>query len=194
MSQKESNSSKSRTRNYACIVYPESAPENWQQICSAGKVPVFISPLHDKDKTDDGKPKKNHHHVMVMYEGVKSPEQVKSFFESFGGVGCERVESIRGYARYLCHLDNNDKAQYSIEDVVSFGGADYRHIIGLPKDKYSAIREMMKFCNDNGNYNFADLLEYASLEREDWFTVLCDCGTYVMKEWCKSKNWKGGEV
>ena len=68
MSQKESNTSKSRTRNYATVVYPESAPENWQQIISESKIPVFISPLHDQDINPTGEHKKSHFHVMAMYE------------------------------------------------------------------------------------------------------------------------------
>ena len=51
-----------RKRNYATLVYPDSAPENWQEILSELKVPVFISPLHDKDVNADGKPKKPHYH------------------------------------------------------------------------------------------------------------------------------------
>ena len=38
-----------RTRNYATVVYPESAPENWQQILEEEFVPAFISPLHNQD-------------------------------------------------------------------------------------------------------------------------------------------------
>lgn len=47
-----------------------------------------------------------------MFDGVKTIEQAKDLFEQIGGVGCEKVNSIRGYARYLCHLDNPEKAQY----------------------------------------------------------------------------------
>lgn len=193
MSQKESNTSKSRTRNYATVVYPESAPENWQQIISESKIPVFISPLHDQDINPTGEHKKSHFHVMAMYENVKTKEQAQDFFESFGGVGCETVASLRGYARYLCHLDNPEKAQYNPDDVKAFGGADYVTCIGLPTDKYKAIQEMIAFCSENGNDCYADLLEYASVHRMDWFRVLCDSGTVVMKEYLKSKTWKEGQ-
>ena len=193
MSQNESNTSKSRTRNYATVVYPESAPENWKDIISESKIPVFISPLHDKDKNPNGEDKKAHFHVMAMYENVKTKEQAQQFFSTFGGVGCEVVNSLRGYARYLCHLDNPEKAQYNPDDVIAYGGADYVTCIGLPTDKYKAIREMIEFCDQNGNDCYADLLEYASVHRYDWFRVLCDSGTIVMKEYLKSKSWKEGK-
>lgn len=190
---------KGRTRNYACVVYPESAPENWREIISESKVPVFISPLHDKDVNTTGEAMKPHHHVVAMYEGVKREEQAREFFESFGGVGCETVNSIRGYARYLCHLDNPEKAQYSIDEVVSYGGADYMHAIGTAGDKAKAIREMIAWIEENDIISFAELLRHASINRSDWFDCLINSGAYVTKEYIKSRWWeihgkdKGGE-
>ena len=179
-----------RVRNFATVVYPESAPENWQEILAEQFIPAFISPLHDKDINPTGEPKKPHYHVMIMYEGKKSDEQAKEVFDKIGGVGCERVASIRGYSRYLCHLDNPEKAQYNPEQVRCLCGADYTATIGLATDKYKAIREMLEYCRDNCIYDYASLLEYASMERYDWFRVLCDCGTVVIKEYLKSKTWR----
>lgn len=179
-----------RTRNYATVVYLDSAPENWREILASHFVPCFISPLHNKDINPTGEPKKEHYHVLIMYDNVKTLEQAKELISSFNGVGCEVVNSIRGYARYLCHLDNPEKAQYSVDDVCSLCGADYNAIIGLATDKYKAIREMIAWCNSVGCQAYCDLLEYASVQRADWFRVLCDCGTVVMKEYLKSTSWK----
>ena len=178
-----------RTRNFATVIYPESAPENWQDILSEQKVPAFISPLHDKDINPYGEPKKPHYHVVVMYEGVKTMEQAENLFNQIGGVGNEKVQSIRGYARYLCHLDNPEKHQYNQEDVRCLGGADYVSTIGLALDKYKAIGEMIDYCVENKIYSYAALLRYCRTERFDWFRVLCDNGTVVMKEFLKSYKW-----
>lgn len=182
-------SGKGRTRNYATVVYPESAPEGWQDILSQQFVPAFISPLHDKDINPTGEPKKPHYHVVIMFEGVKTREQAMEIFAKIGGVGCEVVQSIRGYSRYLCHLDNPEKAQYKQEDVRSLCGADYPGVIGLVTDKYKAIGEMIDYCKDNNIYSYSDLLEYCRMDRFDWFRVLCDNGTVVMKEYLKSRRW-----
>lgn len=190
MSKSESNLSNTRYRNFATVVYPESAPENWLDIVAEAKIPVLVSPLHDKDINPTGEAKKPHYHVISMYDGKKSHEQATEFFKSFGGVGCEVVKSIRGYARYLCHMDNPEKAQYSQDEVKAFGGADFAKIVDLPTDKYKCIKEMMQFADTNGNYSYSDLLEYASEYRFDWFRVLCDSGTVVVKEYLKSKQWK----
>lgn len=185
----EKSSSRGRTRNYATVVYPESAPDGWQEILSQQFVPAFISPLHDKDINPTGEPKKPHYHVVIMFEGVKTKEQATDIFNRIGGVGCEVVQSIRGYSRYLCHLDNPEKAQYKQEDVRSLCGADYTGTIGLVTDKYKAIGEMIDYCEEFNIYSYSDLLKYCRMERFDWFRVLCDNGTVVMKEYLKSKVW-----
>lgn len=180
----------SRTRNYATVVYPQSAPENWQQTLAECLVPAFISPLHDEDANPDGEIKKAHYHVLLCFEGPKTPEQAKAIFDKVGGVGLETVQSLRGYARYLCHLDNPEKHQYKPEDVTCLCGSDYYTAVNLPTDKYKCLREMMIFCSESNIFVFADLLDYASEHRMDWFRVLCDNGTVVMKEYLKSRYWK----
>lgn len=178
-----------RTRNFATVVYPESAPENWREILIEQFVPAFISPLHNLDVNPGGEIKKEHYHVMIMYDGVKTTEQAKALFDLIGGVGCEVVQSVRGYARYLCHLDNPEKVQYDPEDVVALCGSDYNTVISLVTDKYKAIKEMISFCHQEGIVLYCDLLEYCMLEKPEWFRVLCDNGTYVVKEYLKSKSY-----
>ena len=185
----EKSTKKSRTRNFATVVYPDSAPDGWQEILSEQFIPAFISPLHDKDINPNGEAKKAHYHVILMFDSVKTIEQAKEVFNLIGGVGCEKVNSIRGYARYLCHLDNPDKAQYNQSDVRSMCGADYITTIGLVTDKYKAIGEMIDFCIENNIQSYSKLLEYCRMERFDWFRVLCDNGTVVMKEYLKSRSW-----
>lgn len=178
-----------RTRNYATVVYPESASADWLEVLKAQFIPGFVSPLHDADINPGGEEKKAHFHVLLTFEGVKTVEQAQSVFDLIGGVGCEIVQSVRGYARYLCHLDNPEKAQYSPDDVICLSGADYNSTIGLVTDKYKAIREMIAFCDEHQMFSYADLLQYCSEQRFDWFRVLCDNGTIVMKEYLKSRTW-----
>ena len=77
-------------------------------------------------------------------------EQAQEVFSVIGGVGMEPLKCARAYARYLCHLDNPEKAQYETADVISCSGADYQTMINLATDKYSAIGEMIDFCLQNG--------------------------------------------
>lgn len=192
MKEKEAKKEKSgagRTRNFACVVYPESAPTNWQDILVEHLVPAFISPLHDSDINPTGEAKKPHYHVIIMFDGVKTNDQAKAIFETIGGVGCEVVKSIRGYARYLCHLDNPEKHQYDTKDVRSLCGADFFSTISLAIDKYVAITEMEEFCEEYDVLSFYLLSRYASKFRPDWARVLKESSTVYMKEYLQSRRW-----
>lgn len=183
-----------RMRNFACVLYEESCAKNKTEIITEWHIPAFLSPYHDKDINPTGEPKKPHWHLLLMFEGKKSEEQVKQYFDQIGGVGIEKVGSLRGYARYLCHLDNPEKYQYSPEDVNQFAGADYLNIIGLPSDKYKMIAEMMDYIRQENIIAYADLTDYAKEFRFDWFRILCDSGTIVIKEYIKSRKWLQDEV
>ena len=182
-----------RERNFATVVYPDSAPSNWMDILFDFHVSCFISPLHDRDFNPDGEIKKPHYHVMLMFEGKKSREQVQEIWDAIGGVGFENILSMRGYARYLCHLDNPEKAQYDTKDVRSCS-ADYDTLIGLSADKYKAVMEMIEFVQNNNIYSYAQLLEWTAIHNYGWFKSLCDNTSYVMKEYIKTRTWesKGG--
>lgn len=178
-----------RQRHWATVLYPESAAENWVDVLRDNVIPCFVSPLHDSDLTAANEVKKAHYHILFTFEGKKSKEQVERLVEELGSVGLESIHSVRGYARYLCHLDDPDKAQYSQDDVLQIGGTDYAYTIGRVADKYKAISEIIDFCRHSSIVSYAVLLEYCRDERQDWFRVLCDSGTVVVKEYLKSKSW-----
>ncbi|MCH5260351.1 MAG: replication protein [Lachnospiraceae bacterium] len=186
-----------RTRNWGTIVYPESAPEDWIDMLKSFNVPFFLSPLHDQDLLEDGSGnlKKPHYHVLLMFDGVKTADQAAEIFQVINGVGVEKISSLRGNARYLCHLDDPDKAQYDPNDVFAYGpGADYVTVIALPTDKYDSISEMIDWCDREKVISYAQLLRYAREHNEIWFRVLCDSGTLVMKEFIKSRTWEATYV
>jgi len=178
-----------RTRNYTTVVYPDSAPENWQNLLDDLHISAFVSPLHDKDVNLGGEIKKPHWHVVIMFDSVKTVKQARNVFDVIGGIGCEAIESLRGVVRYLCHLDNPEKVRYRSEDVKCFGGANYISACSLVRDKNRIIREMMDFCEENKIVSFYCLLKYCKSENQEWFDSLCDNSTFVVKEYLKSKFW-----
>ncbi len=181
---------KRRTRNWATVVYPESAPADWKRILQEVCVPALVSPIHNQDVNSDGEIKKEHYHVMILFDGVKTQEQAQEVFSLIGGVGVESIKSVRAYARYLCHLDNPDKVHYRTDDVLSLSGADYSTLISLASDKYTAVGEMIEFCIQNHIDSYAELLLYAKNNRIDWFHVLCDNGTVTIVQFLKSRYWE----
>ena len=184
------NGDKVRTRTYAFLLYPDSAVPDWRDKLNDLHVEALVSPLHDKDINPDGTLKKPHWHVLIMYSSVKTLTQAKQLRDILGGVGWENVASTRGYARYLCHLDNPEKAQYSQDDVIEFGGADYAEIIRRSSDNVKTLAEMMQFIDENNINFYYDFVKYCKSERLDWFEVLVTRSTYTIYTYIKARAYK----
>ena len=125
-----------------------------------------------------------------MFAGVKTKEQAQAVIDAIGGVGCESVSTVRGYARYLVHADNPEKAQYSKSDVRAFSGADYDAITHLPTDDVKMIREMMEYIRVNQITGFAMFADICAKDHEDWFRALVTKSAYFIKEYIKSLTWE----
>lgn len=163
-------SGKGRTRLFATVVYPESAPEDWQQRLEALHIAAMVSPLHCLDTLPTGEVKKAHYHVLWRYEGVKTPQQAQEVVDLIGGAGAvEIVADYRGYARYLCHLDSPDKAQYSPDDIKCFGGADWAAIALSDAERTdNALDEIEDWIDETHCVSYIALCRYARSERPDW--------------------------
>jgi len=177
-----------RTRNFATIVYEESAFKNWIEVLKKQFIPAFISPLHNLDVNPTGEIKKAHWHVILMFDGLKTKEQAQEVFNKIGGIGCEKVQSLRGYVRYFCHLDNPEKTPYDPTEVISFCGADYFNVIHLVTDRHRVLREIRKFCREQEVYSYSDLVDFCDENRPDWITILDD-NTIGIIGYLKSRHW-----
>lgn len=178
-----------RKRVFAFLLYPESADPNWKEILADTHIMMFVSPLHDKDINPDGSQKKPHYHIMMMFEGVKTDEQFKAIRDSVKGVGNEIIHTARGYARYLTHKDNPEKAQYNDTDVLCFGGADYREMVSIPTDVDALISDMTKYIDTYFVYSFRQFFNYCRDCKPDWYYALVHGQSYIIKEYIKSLAW-----
>lgn len=106
-----SNTKDGRTRNWVFILYPESAPEDWRTKLDDLLIEWVESPLHDKDVNPGGEPKKPHWHILLLFSGSKSYEQIVEITLSVNGTIPKPCISVRGQIRYFAHLDNPEKAQ-----------------------------------------------------------------------------------
>lgn len=178
-----------RKRNWVFVLYPESAPKNWREKLQEMLVPGFISPLHGNDFNPDGTPKKPHHHVILTFKGLKSYEQVKEITDELNQPIPQICKDVRAYARYLCHLDNPEKAQYLPSEVENLCGTDYLEVVKSAADTDTALSEMMDWCMDHGCCSFFQLSNFARKERPDWFRVLSQSRTQFLVAWLKSMEW-----
>lgn len=177
---------------WCIIVYPESAPDDWRETLQLLCLQIVVSPLHDKDLNPDGELKKPHYHVAIHYESKKSFEQVKELADELNSPIPMKQDSWRGICRYCCHLDNPEKAQYPVEDVVCYGGADYLSIIAMSNDKYEIIGGLLGWINANPHvhkYAFNRVLDWCQENNEEWYRGLCDNCSWVIIEYLKSAKW-----
>lgn len=187
---KENKVKETRCGNWTIVVYPDSAPDNWRDVLDDLHIEWVESPLHDKDINANGEPKKAHWHVLLMFSGVKSYEQVVELVEPLCCPIPTRVHNCKALVRYMAHLDNPDKAQYSIKEVISHGGVDVSDLLKpSASERYTYIKEMRAWCDDAKCTEFHDLFDYAAEFRfDDWFPLLCDSCAFVMDKYITSRR------
>lgn len=153
------DSKKSRNvkkRNWAFILYPESAPSDWFEQLQKTGLQGAISPLHDNDLNADGEPKKPHYHIIVTYSGPTSFNVVNSLCDSLNCPHPQPLEQMRGYYRYFTHKDNPEKAQYSDDDIRILNGFDIRDYVELSASEVTKI-----ICKLQRIIIDADIVEYS---------------------------------
>lgn len=148
-----------KKRNWAFVLYPESAPENWRDIIAQSGLQCAVSPLHDKDENADGTPKKPHWHVIACYQGPTSYNVVcKLSQDTLHGTIPQALEQVRGYYRYLTHKDNPEKAQYDERDISVINGFNILDFVELSRSEVNEKkRQIQQFIRDN------DITEYSVL-------------------------------
>lgn len=192
---------KGRTRSWTFMLYPTEgnppAPSNWREILNDEHVQWIESPLHDKDvwTAEDelkdpthkvGNLKKAHHHILLMFESVKSYEQVKKITDKLNAPIPQVCNGARGLVRYMAHLDDPGKAQYNVADIIGHGGADVAELLKpTATERHAMLREIRAFIWENRITEFADFMIYCDRERQDW-SELMDDSAYITKEFIKS--------
>lgn len=198
--QYDANRAGQRTRNWTAVLYPENLPEDWENLLDDAHVKWICSPLHDKDFNADGEPKKAHYHILLMFGVVKNEQQVSEMFKSIFGesetgsiIGVakpERVGDRGALIRYFAHLDNPDKAQYDVADIVGHNGADPAELL-----RYSATetREMIiameEFIEENHITELAAFSAAIRYDYPEWHTLLATKMTLYFSQFIKSRRY-----
>lgn len=184
-----------RTRNWTIVVYPgeneqDGSPSNWREIIDEQHIEWVESPLHDADVTATGEKKKPHYHVLLMFGGVKTYEQVVELCEELNCPVPQKCHNAKALIRYMAHLDNPDKVQYKLEDIKAHGGVDLADLLRPnSSERYSLIKEMRNFIKEYNIIEFQDIMDYAAENRfDDWFPLLCDNSAFVIDKYIKSQR------
>lgn len=165
-----------KKRNWACVIYPESAPKDWKDILSISGLQVAISPLHNKDLDEslDGSFKKEHYHIILVYGSPTTFKNVKSLTDKLNAPIPIALEQVRGYYRYLTHKDNPDKAQYNDKEILTLNGFAISNFVELDKSEVNAIkRDIQKVIKEKNITEYWDILEYSMYHlNDDYYDVV----------------------
>lgn len=184
-----------RTREWAFLVYPDSAPGDWVELLRNHHIPFAISPLHDKDVNPDGESKKAHYHILITADGVKSLSQLASIANEVCGTKLINIDSARGYYRYFTHLDNPEKYQYNEVDIRWYCGFDPK-LYDRPTSaqRYNMIEQMQEYIDEHHINNYAMFVREIRRTHHEWFKLLCDSSTHVIAEYIKATRYLVADV
>jgi hypothetical protein len=185
----QKSSGQGRTRNWGGILYPDSLPENYLDILNESHIKWALSPLHNKDLNADGEHKKDHRHLILVYDTVKSFEQVKELTDKLHGTVPQKLNSLVGAVRYFTHKDNPEKAPYDEKDILCGNGFELEEILKkTTTEKKAIVKEIYEFIKNNDIIEFHELTDYAYEHNADWFDVLMEGHTMVFNAVIKSRR------
>lgn len=179
-----------RTRNWTVCIYPDSLPSDWKAQLQSKNIEYVLSPLHDADKNGDETEKKKHWHLLMLFGGVKSYNQVYDFTRFLNCPAPQKVHSVKAIVRYFIHLDHPDKHQYKQTDLECYGGVDIDEFFRAnASERYDLIAEMIDYIRENNITEFTTLVDVARMHRkEDWFPLLCDSSTIFISKYIQSNR------
>ena len=176
-----------KSRYWSFIVYPESVKKDWINELEEKGLVFAVSPLHDKDINPTGEQKKAHYHILVEYDGPKTYKSIKEeICDKIGATIPKKIESLRGYYRYLTHEDNPEKAQYKREDIKEFNGFK----LELTTTETTIIKK--KICQIIQNLKikeYCDLLDYfEDIGDNDYWEIASNHTYFFDKYICSLRN------
>ena len=150
-----------KKRNWAFVLYPESAPEDWREQLQKTGLQCAVSPLHDKDLNPDNDFKKEHFHVILCYSGPTSFNVVKKLTDQLNQPIPIPLEQIRGYYRYFTHMDNPEKYQYEEKDITTINGFNIADFVELSKSEIVEIkRKLQKIIRENQITEYSEFMDF----------------------------------
>lgn len=193
MSEKKSNHP--RKRNWSCILYPESMPDDWKVIVEGSGLPFAMSPLHDSDLNPDGEPKKPHYHCLFCYSGPTSYSIAERFSKSLGGTIPQAIESVRGIYRYFTHQDNPEKFQYNHDDIMCLNGFSILDYADYTKSEVlKAKKDLQLLIIQQDLTEYSDFMEYVLLNCSEFEFDVASGHTMFFNSYLKSRRFRKDNI
>lgn len=144
---------------FVCVTHKLSLADDMK--ITIRDFPKWAWIYHEPD-SDDGTP---HVHFMFSTNGTRTVKQIANKL----GIESNYVQvcnSLVGYRRYMLHLDNKEKIQYTIDDVHTNHHSDFR--LAINGNTQCSIFELYNSLRDlrRGKIKPVDFLEKHILEME----------------------------
>jgi len=182
-----------KKRAWAIVCYPDSLPIDWKEFLLHTGLEVAISPLHDKDTNPDNTPKKPHYHIILVYQNPTTYKNVKENICDY--LNCpipQPLESVKGYYRYLTHLDNPEKYQYNKNEIISLNGFDINDMVNMTLNEISSyLSKITDFIEQLQITEYRDLILLLGKDDELRFLLpIAQNKTTFLNAYIKSLKYK----
>ena len=180
-----------KKREWTFLIYEESAPTDWRDIIRQRGLVCASSPIHDRDINADGTPKKPHWHLIVVYDGPTTYNNVLALSQGeLNGTVPKVLDSPRGMYTYFSHGDNPEKAQYDPNGIEHFNGFNITDLCQLRASEIFELKsKIIDFIDDNFITEYADLVRgLKRAEMRDELRVVMDSTFFFDKYICSHRH------
>ena len=177
---KEEKQVKPKGRYFTFLLYPESIPEDWELQLEMLGVPMAISPIHDKDKSDSEfqEYKKAHYHVIYVAANPVTTDSVRIKIQRI--LGKESVAKVQFVKQnmenmylYLTHESKDaiakNKQKYDKQDIKELNNFDLDRYITLDvEDKDDMLNDVCDMIDEHDLANMRELRRFVKRYGEEY--------------------------
>lgn len=161
-----------KARYFTFLLYPESIPENWKMQLEMIGVPLAISPLHDRDKSNvEGQEyKKAHYHVIYVAANPVTTHSVRKRIQrALGNESVAKVQvikqSVENMYLYLTHESKDaiakNKYKYDKRDIKLLNNFDIdRYVVLDVEDKDEMLNDVCDMIDEHSLANIRELRRF----------------------------------
>lgn len=173
---------KKKSRTWGLVLYPEDIDHVQYLKTMMEKSIIHGVVLHDKDLTNDDDAKKEHWHVVIRCDNPRygnalvSDIGIKEKDVHF----LKKVNSYKGYLKYMIHYGYPDKHQYSADDFFGFPSVQADLKRALEKDdraEEDRIQDIFDFIDHSKFVSIPDVARYCvknhkwDIMRRNYFVI-----------------------
>ena len=161
-----------KARYFTFLLYPESIPDDWKMQLEMIGVPMAISPLHDRDKSNvEGQEyKKAHYHVIYVAANPVTTHSVRKRIQrALGNESIAKVQvikqSVENMYLYLTHESKDaiakNKYKYNKKDIKLLNNFDIdRYVVLDVEDKDEMLNDVCDMIDEHGLANIRELRRF----------------------------------